>query len=307
VNSRRNNDRTQLLCKGGEIGLSDWAGAGVGAARGLCHDSGPGRLLFTFRLCVVVGPGPESDGRSRESTGSICSGCRHAWQRPRATPTPAPAQSDSPISAALQEKLESDHCSRGELHQYRTEPGGASLRRSRRISERADRGSKGVNLVLLDPATPTPRSPSRSEPAVEARSRFVTDAHPATNISRGGCGGDQAGRQRSVLTTEVFPVPRANCQSGCSAPAARPASRGKPASRKPAESQDPAAAGSDLQLAPVPGTAAVFDKTSPMTGPRSSSRKRRASRRIRAILRVTRGPAGGDRGENSWTFRRTLE
>ena len=129
--------------------------------------AGRAALLPFFLLFAVVSSGQgaaQSDGSDHEkSREHLLEDVVQSWQRPGAAPTPAPAQSDSPISPPLQEKLESivvPAVNFTNLELNRVVPALSALAEE---FDAADRGSKGVNLVLLDPANANPRSPSRSE------------------------------------------------------------------------------------------------------------------------------------------------
>ena len=205
--------------------------------------AGRAALLPLFLLFAVVSSGQgaaQSDGSDHEkSREHLLEDVVQSWQRPRAAPTPAPAQSDSPISPPLQEKLESiivPAVNFTNLELNRVVPALSALAEE---FDAADRGSKGVNLVLLDPANANPPvTITLRNLSLKRVLDFVTDAIGYQYEVEADAVVIRPGGERSVLTTEVFPVPRATVIRMLGT-GARPAVRGN---RPPetAESQDPA-------------------------------------------------------------------
>ena len=165
-----------------------------------------------------------------------------SWQRPGAVaaPTPAPTPEEDHASPPLQQKLETIVVPAVSFTNLELNRVVSALSALAEEFDAADRGPKGVNLVLLDPANANPTvTITLRNLSLKRVLDFVTDsigyqyevAEDAVVIRPGG--------EHSALTTEVFPAPHATVIRMIGS-GVKPGPRGNRSPEAATESADPA-------------------------------------------------------------------
>jgi general secretion pathway protein D len=133
-----------------------------------------------------------------------------SWQRPGAAPAPASAPVESPVLPPLEHKLESIVVPAVNFTNLELNRAVSALGALAEEFDTATSGSKGVNLVLLDPANANPTvTITLRNLSLKRVLDFVTDSIGYQYSIEADAVVIRPGGEKSALTTEVFPVPRA--------------------------------------------------------------------------------------------------
>ena len=206
-------------------------------------------LCLLGPLIAVFAPSraaAESDGSEHgNARAHLLDEVVQSWQRPGPVPAPGPAQVDGAVARPLNEKLESIVVPAVNFTNLELNRVVAALSALAEEFDTTNRGPKGVNLVLLDPANANPTvTITLRNLSLKRVLDFVTNAIGYQYEIEADAVVIRPGGEHSVLTTEVFSVPRATVIRMVGT-GAKPAGRGNRTAEVAAEGPD-SALSSDL-------------------------------------------------------------
>jgi len=176
----------------------------------------PRHLAIWLLACLVIvmtlrsATAQSAVSEREKSQTDLLEEVRQSWRRSAVPPVQAPEQAPGVVPLLLQQKLESITIPAVSFANLELNHVVDALGALAEEFDMADRSPKGVNIVLLDPAnTNPPVTITLRNVTLKRVLDFVTDAVGYQYGIESDAVVVRPGGERSVLTTEVFPAPRA--------------------------------------------------------------------------------------------------
>lgn len=163
-------------------------------------------VAMTFRP-IIAQP---ADSEHEKSRTDLLEEVRQSWQRTGAAPEPSPETGRGAVTLPLQQKLEAIAIPAVNFTNLELNRVVDALGALAEEFDVTDHSPKGVNIVLLDPANANPTvTITLRNVTLKRVLDFVTDSVGYQYEVESDAVVVRPGGERSVLATEVFPVPRA--------------------------------------------------------------------------------------------------